>query len=242
MLKADTGRTIPLKVRPISSRSARSSMAVATRWWTRIWPRLGLAAQARGQVGDGADGPVVPAALEADGADGGVALGDADAEAELVDRASASRRPGRWHALAHRQRHPHGALGRIGHRHRVVEEDHHAVAGEALERALVGEDQAAHLGVVLAEHAHDLLRLGGLREGGEAAQVEEDDGHLAPMGLERILGAAGHDQLGELGREEALEPPEPLELADLLRRRAARASGSTRRARPPAPAPCRGAP
>src|SRR5262249_56136296 len=36
---------------------------------------LGLAAQARGQVGDRADGTVVPATLEADGPDGGVAFG-----------------------------------------------------------------------------------------------------------------------------------------------------------------------
>ena len=45
---------------------------------------LGLPAEAGGEVGDGADGPVVPAALEADGPDGGVALGDADAEVEVV--------------------------------------------------------------------------------------------------------------------------------------------------------------
>ena len=70
--------------------------------------------------------------------------------------------------------------------------------------------------MVLAQHAHDLLGLGGLGEGGEAAEVEEHHGHLAPVGLERVLGAAGHDQLGELGREEALEPAQPLELGDLL--------------------------
>ena len=31
-----------------------------------------------------------------------------------------------------------------------------------------------------------------------------------------IVGAAGHDELGELRREEALEPAQPLELGDLL--------------------------
>ena len=98
----------------------------------------------------------------------------------------------------------------------IVEEDHHAVAGEALERALVLHDERAHLGVVFAEDAHDFLGLGGLRERGEAAEVEEHDRDLAPVGLERIVGAAGHDELGELGREEALEAAELLELADLL--------------------------
>ena len=36
------------------------------------------------------------------------------------------------------------------------------------------------------------------------------------MALERIVGAAVDDRLGELGREEALEPPQPLQLADLV--------------------------
>src|SRR6185369_1619309 len=45
---------------------------------------LGLGAQARGEVGDVADRGVVPAPLEADGAQRGVALRDADAERELV--------------------------------------------------------------------------------------------------------------------------------------------------------------
>src|SRR4029450_7850697 len=43
----------------------------------------GLGAQARGEIGDRADGRVVPSPLEADGADRGVALGDADAGAEV---------------------------------------------------------------------------------------------------------------------------------------------------------------
>ena len=68
-----------------------------------------------------------------------------------------------------------------------------------------------------ASTRHHLFRLGGLGEGGEAAQVEEDDGDLAPMALERIVGAAGDDQLGELRREEALQPARPFELADALR-------------------------
>ena len=119
-------------------------------------------------------------------------------------------------ALAHGQRHADGALGGIRHGHRIVEEDHHAVARETLERALVLHDERAHLGVILAEHAHDFLGLGGLREGGEAAQVEKHHDDLAPVGLEGIVGTAGHDELGELGREEPLEAAELLELADLV--------------------------
>src|SRR3954464_6393281 len=44
---------------------------------------LRFAAKARGEVGDVADGGVVPAAFEADGAERGVALRDAAAEAEV---------------------------------------------------------------------------------------------------------------------------------------------------------------
>ena len=80
----------------------------------------------------------------------------------------------------------------------------------------MGEDEAAHLAVVLGEQAHQLLGLGRLRERGEPAQVEEDHGDLAPVAPERVLGAPGHDQLGELGREEALEARELLELGHLL--------------------------
>src|SRR5712691_5524118 len=158
---------------------------------------LGLAAQTRRQVGDRTDRAVVPAALEADGADGRVALRDADPEVQLVPPLAPPAQE-RRHAVTHRQRHPDGALGGVGHWNRVIEEDHHAVAGEALERALVLEDELAHLSVVLAQDAHDLLRLRGLRERGEPAEVEERDRDLPTVGLERVVGAAGDDQLGEL--------------------------------------------
>src|SRR5713226_1823633 len=44
---------------------------------------LGLAAEPRGEIGDRADGAVIPPSFEADGADGGVALGDPDAEIQV---------------------------------------------------------------------------------------------------------------------------------------------------------------
>ena len=81
-------------------------------------------------------------------------------------------------AVAHGHRHAHRTLHRVGHDDRIVEEDHHPVAREALEGALAGEHQRAHPCVILAQHAHHLLGLGPLGERGEAAQVDEDDGHL----------------------------------------------------------------
>ena len=70
---------------------------------------------------------------------------------------------------------------------RVVEEDHHAVAGEVLERAAVLGDRVAHHAVVLAEEAEELLGLGLLGERGEAAEVAEGDRDLAPMAREQGL-------------------------------------------------------
>ncbi len=48
-------------------------------------------------------------------------------------------------------------------------------------------------------------------------QIDEHDGDLPPVGLERVGGAPGHDELRELRGEEALEPAQPLELGHLLR-------------------------
>ena len=60
--------------------------------------------------------------------------------------------------------------------------------------------------MILAQDPHDLLGLGGFREGGEPAEIEEDDRHLAAVGLEGIVGSSADDQLGEVRREEALQP------------------------------------
>src|SRR5258705_2822146 len=91
---------------------------------------LGLAAETGGEVSDGADRSVVPATLEADGADRGVALGDADAEAELEPSLVPSDDQ-LCHAVPHRERHANRPFLRIRYGHRVIEKDHHAVAGEA---------------------------------------------------------------------------------------------------------------
>ena len=83
-------------------------------------------------------------------------------------------------------------------RNRIVEEDHHAVAGKALQRAFVLHDEPAHLGVVLAQHGHHFLGLHRRGKRGETAQAQEADGDFAAAGLQRILGASGDDQPGQL--------------------------------------------
>ena len=70
--------------------------------------------------------------------------------------------------------------------------------------------------VVLAQHRHHLLGLGGFGEGGEAAQVAEHDGDVAAVAFEQLLAARRQHQLGDLRREEALQPGHALDLAELL--------------------------
>src|SRR5262244_2515653 len=94
--------------------------------------RLRFRAQARGEVGHGADGAVVEPSFEADGPEGGVAVGDPDAEVELEARLLPGHRQ-LGDPIAHGRRHAHGARGVVLHRHGIVEEDHHAVARETLE-------------------------------------------------------------------------------------------------------------
>ena len=95
------------------------------------------------------------------------------------------------------------------------------------------EDQLAHRGVILAQHRHDLLRLGRFGERSEAAQVEEHHRDLPPVATQRVLGAAGDDQLGELRREEALEPTQAAELLQLFVDALLKGRVPFARARPP---------
>ena len=75
---------------------------------------------------------------------------------------------------------------------------------------MVSHDESAHLGVILPQEAHDLLRLGRLGERAKADEVEHDDRHLPPVRAQRVVDPAGDDQLGHGRREEALEPAETL--------------------------------
>src|SRR5256712_4276343 len=177
-------------------------------------PALCLGAQARGEVHDRPHRAVVGAAGEADPPEGRVAERDPDAEVEVVPALSPAGHE-LTNALAHGHRHAHRARGGVRAGHRVVEEREDRVPGETLERRLELEHERTKGVVVLAQHAHDLLGLGDLRERGEAAEIAEHGGDLAPMALEERL--VVRDDLRDLGREEAAQALDPLELLDLLR-------------------------
>ena len=56
----------------------------------------------------------------------------------------------------------------------------------------------------------------GLGEGDEAAQVAEDDRDLATVTLKEGLVARRDDQVGDLRREESLQPTHAVDLSDLF--------------------------
>src|SRR6516165_9472704 len=70
------------------------------------------------------------------------------------------------------------------------------------------ERRAAQRAVIFAQKIEHFLGLGGLSESGVAAQIAKDDDDVAAMAFENLLVPLRDDQLGELGREETLQPPD----------------------------------
>ena len=112
-------------------------------------------------------------------------------------------------SCVHGERHVHRALDVVGLLDGIVEEHHEAVAREALERARELRDALAHRGVVLGERRHHLFGLEALGEGGEAAQVGEEDGDQLALRAQlaappraitcsMICGGKKRSELGEL--------------------------------------------
>src|SRR6516162_11665196 len=175
---------------------------------------LGFAAQPRGEVGDRADRGVVHALGEADLAEGGVALGNADPETDIV----AVPPPGveqYLRRLAHRHLHVDRPFDRIGSRQRIVEEHHDPVAAIMVDRAFEAGNDRPERGVIVAQQCHDLLRLGALGKGSEAAQITEHDDDLAAMAFEYAFIALRDDQFSQLQREEAAQFACAFDLAKL---------------------------
>ena len=120
------------------------------------------------------------------------------------------------HAIAHCHGHLHGAEGGVGAGHRVVEEDHHAIAGKLFERATTFEDQRPKCLVVFAQDGHHVFGLGGFGEGREAADIAEDDRDLAPVAAEEVL-LRRQNHVRNLRGNEAPQCAEALDFRHLLR-------------------------
>jgi hypothetical protein len=71
--------------------------------------------------------------------------------------------------------------------------------------------------MVFAQEVEDILGLGGLGEGGVAAQITKYDDDLAAMAFEDFLVALRDDQFGQLRREKPLQPSDTSQFLDLFR-------------------------
>src|SRR5271163_610528 len=172
-------------------------------------------AEPSGEVAHRPNCCVARALGKADLTQGRITLGDAHTEAQITITAA----PGGNQTAcgrAHSHRHVDRAVGRVGGWDGIVEEDHDAIARELIERPLVFRDEWPQRAVVFAQEVEHLFGLGGLGEGGVAAQIAKHDDDLAAMAFEDFLVALRDDQLGELRREKPLQSPDAAQLFDLL--------------------------
>ena len=93
----------------------------------------------------------------------------------------------------------------VGQRVGVVEEHHHAVAGEALERPVEAEDERADHGVELAQQRHHGVGIVRFGERREAAQVGEEHRHFLAVALHQRVAAVAEELGGQARREEPLQ-------------------------------------
>ena len=70
--------------------------------------------------------------------------------------------------------------------------------------------------MVLSQEIENLFGLGGLGEGGVAAQIAEHDDDLAAMAFEDFLVALRDDQLRQLRRQKPFQPSDPAQFLDLF--------------------------
>jgi len=116
-----------------------------------------VGAQSRGEVRDWANCAVVIASFEANPAERRVTSLDPDSQSQL-DAALAPDRGEFAEVLLRSEREPDRLQLVIAQGQRVVEEDHHAVAGEMLERPFMCRDQLTERRVVVTKNAEVLFR------------------------------------------------------------------------------------
>src|SRR5215475_5229766 len=90
----------------------------------------------------------------------------------------------------------------VFHGERIVEEHHHPVAREMLERPVVRVDQLAEELVVDPQDLEQLFRSSRLGEGGEAPEIAEEAGDVGAMASKQLLAPLRRDELCDLRRDE----------------------------------------
>ena len=116
----------------------------------------------------------------------------------------------------------------VGGVRRRVEDGEDGIAQEIDHEPVVCGNDAHQQLAVIVEDRHDLLRAEALREGGEAAEIGEEDGNVAPLARQYRLAALQHDVTNDFLRGIARERSQArvyatdrvLELGDLANYRA----------------------
>ena len=159
-----------------------------------------------------ADDSVVQPRGRADVADRHVAGADADAQGQDLLRLHEPGLLQRRQRAAHLQRHPHGAHGVVLVRHRVAEENLDLLADVLVQRAAILEHDLRHRVQVGVQQVDQLFGLVALGDRREPPHVHEGYREVLPPRRQRHRQVAGHDRIGELGRQVALQRGDLLQL------------------------------
>ena len=88
-------------------------------------------------------------------------------------------------------------------RHNSPEARENSVAEIFVDAAALPLDYRHEPRLVLAEQANQFFRRTAMRQGGETAQIGDQDGRVAPLATHALgISVASPDLLGDLGREE----------------------------------------
>src|SRR5438270_254794 len=137
-------------------------------------------AQSRCEIYDRSKGRVVGTSLEADDRQGGVAVREANAVAEVVASVRPSGRES-GQGLPQLEGHSYRRAGRVVTRNWVIEISHDPVSGEHADRGVVALKYVSSDREVLVQCLYELLWFGVARERGESAKIAEQHGDLAAM-------------------------------------------------------------
>ena len=95
-------------------------------------------------------------------------------------------------------------MRRVLARDRRVDEDHHAVTGEADQGAVMAGRDGADRFIIFPQHGHNGVGFGAGGKRGEAAQIAEDRDHVPPLPVEQPRIGVLH-QFGHLRGKELLQ-------------------------------------
>ena len=122
----------------------------------------------------------------AEGADGRGSHRDSDAEAHSATAGIPGVGKG-LHRSLHVDRKPDTAMRRVFARDRRVDENHHAITGEADQGGVMAGGDGADGFIIFPQHGQNGIGLGAGGKRGEAAQIAENRDNLPPLSIQQPL-------------------------------------------------------